>query len=129
MTVFLCFSLVISSCVAMAYLRVSLPMSTVLMGLLLALLTITFDGLAVSFFCIVCWVIWACVGSLNFSRIRDEYVLAPSRQFYERQTQRLSNYQKLAVKFSPEALEPHPYDEQLLNGEESFNTDHTLRHS
>ena len=23
---------------------------------------------------------------------------------------------------------PHPYDEQLLNGEESFNTDHTLRH-
>ena len=112
----------------MAYLRVSLPMSTVLMGLLLALLTITFDGLAVSFFCIVCWVIWACVGSLNFSRIRDEYVLAPSRQFYERQTQRLSNHQKLAVKFSPEALEPHPYDEQLLNGEESFNTDHTLRH-
>jgi len=112
----------------MAYLRVSLPISTVVMGLLLSLLTVIFSGLAVSFFCTICWIIWACVGSLNFSRIRNEYVLAPSRQFYERQTERLSRYQKLAVKFSPEALTPHPYNGKISSEEESFNTDRTLRH-
>ena len=112
----------------MAYLRMSLPIATVVMGLLLSLLTVIFNGLAVSIFCTICWAIWACVGSLNFSRIRNEYVLAPSRQFYERQAQSLSKYQKLAVKFSPEALTPHPYNEKLLTGDESFNTDSTLRH-
>jgi hypothetical protein len=98
------------------------------MGLVLALLTVTFNGLAVSLFCIICWVIWACVGSLNFARIRNEYVRSPSRQFYERKIQQLSRYEKLAVKFSPECLVPHPYSEKILNEEESFNTDYTLRH-
>ena len=112
----------------MAYLRVSLPISTVLMGLLLALLTVTFNGLAVSLLCILCWVTWACVGSLNFSRVRNEYMLTPSRKFYERKAQHLSFYQRLAVMFAPEGLERHPYTEKFASGEEPFTADHTMRH-
>ncbi len=112
----------------MAYLRVSLSISTILMGLILALLTITFNGLLVSLFCIVCWAVWACVGSLNFSRIRSDYVLARSRQFYEGKVEHLSRYQKLAVTFPPEGLTPHLYNEKLLSGEQSFNVDDVMRH-
>ena len=128
LSVLACFILIIGSCIAMAYLKVSLLISTILMGLLLALLTVTVKGLAISIFFITCWVAWACIGSLNFSGIRNTYVLQPSRQFYERKIEHLSRYQKAAVMFSPESLTRHPYNEKDLSDEETRNLDHTFRH-
>ena len=110
----ICFVLVLCSCIALAYFRVSLVISTILMGLGLALLTISFSGVAVSVLLVILWAMWGCIGALNFSSVRGNYLLGPGQRLHERKSEHLSSSQRAAVVFVPDALRQHPYTEQSI---------------